>query len=86
MCIVFLYFCDKPSPDDPAGYRLIIASNRDEFYFRPTATARFWEKNPNLIAGMDLKPEGGWSMLGMTTDGKFATRYKLQAGAEVLWS
>ncbi|KAJ7375238.1 Transport and Golgi organization protein 2 [Desmophyllum pertusum] len=58
----------------PAGYRLIIASNRDEFYFRPTAKARFWEKNPNLIAGMDLKPgkEGG-AWLGMTTDGKFAT-------------
>ena len=48
MCILFLYFCDKPSPD---GYRFIMASNRDEFYFRPTANAKFWEKNPNLIAG-----------------------------------
>jgi len=76
MCILFLYFCDKPSPD---GYRLIMASNRDEFYFRPTADANFWEKNPNILAGMDLEQgkEGG-TWLGMTTGGKFAaiTNYR----------
>ena len=49
MCILFLYFCDKPTPN---GYRLIMASNRDEFYFRPTARADFWEENPNIIAGI----------------------------------
>ena len=48
MCIVFLYFNDKPSPD---GYRLMMASNRDEFYYRPTASAKFWDKNTNIIAG-----------------------------------
>jgi len=48
MCILFFYFCDKPKPD---GYRLIMASNRDEFYFRPTADANFWAKNPNILAG-----------------------------------
>ena len=48
MCILFLYYCDKPSAD---GYRLIVASNRDEYYDRPTARATFWEKNPNIIAG-----------------------------------
>lgn len=71
MCILFLYYCDNPSPD---GYRLIIASNRDEFYFRPTASAKFWDKNPNIIAGMDLEPgkEGG-TWLGMNKDGKFAS-------------
>lgn len=76
MCILFLYFCDKPSLD---GYRLIMASNRDEFYFRPTADANFWEKNPNILAGMDLEQgkEGG-TWLGMTTGGKFAaiTNYR----------
>ena len=51
MCILFLYFCDNPSPD---GYRLIIASNRDEYYFRPTASATFWDSNPNIIAGKTL--------------------------------
>ena len=48
MCILFLYYCDKPSAD---GYRLIVVSNRDEYYDRPTATATFWEKNPKIIAG-----------------------------------
>ena len=48
MCILFLYYCDKPSAD---GYRLIVASNRDEYYDRPTARATFWEKNPHIIAG-----------------------------------
>ena len=51
MCIIFLYFCDNPTPD---GYRLIIASNRDEFYSRPTAFAKFWSKNPSIIAGWTL--------------------------------
>ena len=28
-----------------------MASNRDEFYYRPTASAKFWDKNTNIIAG-----------------------------------
>lgn len=70
MCIVFMYFCDDPSPD---GYRLIVASNRDEVYSRPTAQAKFWEEYPDIIAGMDMKSgrEGG-TWIGMKTDGKFA--------------
>ena len=48
MCIVFLYFCNKAISD---GYQLIVASNRDEVYSRPTATARFWTENPNILAG-----------------------------------
>lgn len=76
MCIVFLYFCNEPTSD---GYQLIVASNRDEVYSRPTATARFWAENPNILAGMDLEPgkEGG-TWLGITKDGKFAalTNYK----------
>ena len=55
MCILFLYFCDKPTPN---GYRLIMASNRDEFYFRPTARADFWEENPNIIAGIFPSVQG----------------------------
>ena len=51
MCILFLYFCDKPSPD---GYRLIMTFNRDESYFRPTADANFWAKNPNILSGETL--------------------------------
>lgn len=76
MCILFLYLCKEPNPD---RYHLIIASNRDEFYFRPTASAKFWEEYPNIVAGMDLEPgKMGGTWLGMTTDGKFAavTNYR----------
>ncbi|XP_068681144.1 transport and Golgi organization protein 2 homolog [Montipora foliosa] len=76
MCILFLYFCHKP---EPYGYRLIIASNRDEYYSRPTARARYWDKNPNILAGMDLEPgkEGG-TWLGVNKNGNFAavTNYR----------
>ena len=32
-----------------------MASNRDEFYFRPTADANFWKKNPNILAGKTIR-------------------------------
>ena len=42
MCILFLHFCDNPDPD---GYRMIAASNREEFYNRLTAPADFhWKE------------------------------------------
>ncbi|XP_031551611.1 transport and Golgi organization 2 homolog [Actinia tenebrosa] len=76
MCIVFLSYNDNPGPD---GYKLIIASNRDEYYERPTEVAKFWEKNSNVIAGIDLVPgkeDGTW--LGITKCGKFGalTNYR----------
>lgn len=51
MCIVFLYFNDNPGPE---GFKLIIASNRDEFYSRPAAPAQFWETNPHVLGGEDI--------------------------------
>lgn len=48
MCILFFYF--QPSPQNGA-YKLILASNRDEFYDRPTDAAGFWDDNPNICAG-----------------------------------
>ncbi|RZC42444.1 NRDE domain containing protein [Asbolus verrucosus] len=57
MCILFIY--TDPSP--PAGgYRLIIASNRDEFYKRPARKAFLCPKT-NIIGGRDMEPgrEGG---------------------------
>ena len=42
MCILFLHFCDNPDPD---GYRMIAASNREEFYGKRTAPADFhWKE------------------------------------------
>nr|WP_084597427.1 NRDE family protein [Leptospira wolbachii] len=43
-------------PDFP----LVIISNRDEFFERPTDPLHLWESNPKIIAGKDLKAGGTW--------------------------
>ncbi len=70
MCIISFHLDEHPR------YKLVIAANRDEFYARPTKEAHFWDDQPNLLAGRDLKEMGTW--LGITRDGKFAalTNYR----------
>ena len=51
MCIVFMYISDNPTKD---GYKLIIASNREEFYDRPTMELHWWEDRPDIISGEKL--------------------------------
>jgi uncharacterized protein with NRDE domain len=65
MCLIFL--ASKTHPDLP----LIVASNRDEFYARPTAPAGFWEEHPDVAGGRDLEHGGTW--LGITRTGRLAT-------------
>lgn len=64
MCLIALAW--QAHPD----YPLLVAANRDEFYTRPTAPARFWEEAPELLAGRDLKDGGSW--MGVTRQGRFA--------------
>ena len=64
MCLINFQLGAHPN------YKLIVAANRDEFYGRPTASAHFWEDEPNLLAGRDLKGMGTW--LGITKEGRFA--------------
>ena len=64
MCLIALAW--QAHPD----YPLIIAANRDEFYRRETAPARFWEDAPSLLAGRDLVAGGTW--MGVTRTGRFA--------------
>lgn len=70
MCLIVLAWNVHPE------YKLIIASNRDEFYARPTSELDFWEDHPTILAGRDLQAKGTW--LGVNTDGKFAaiTNYR----------
>lgn len=57
-------------------YPLILAGNRDEFYNRPTLPLGYWEDDPDILAGRDLKEMGTW--LGISRQGGFAaiTNYR----------
>ncbi len=70
MCLIVIgYDCN---PD----YKLIFSANRDEFYQGPTSPADFWNDEPLLLAGRDIKEGGTWC--GITKNGRFAaiTNYR----------
>lgn len=64
MCIITFHYKQHPT------YKLIVVANRDEFYERPTKALHFWDDEPNVLAGRDLKALGTW--LGMTKEKRFA--------------
>ncbi|XP_032594318.1 transport and Golgi organization protein 2 isoform X1 [Drosophila grimshawi] len=64
MCVIFFYVNSEPKP---TGYKLILASNRDEFFARDTQTAAKWSNAQHCYGGIDLEPgrEGGtWLAIG----------------------
>ncbi len=70
MCLIlFAYKIDEKYP-------LILASNRDEFYQRPTSPMAYWEDHPSLLAGRDLQGGGTW--FGVNKSGRFGaiTNYR----------
>jgi uncharacterized protein with NRDE domain len=70
MCLILLAHDVHPQ------YRLVLVANRDEFYDRPAAPLHFWEDNPEILAGRDLKLMGTW--MGITRSGRLAavTNYR----------
>ncbi|HOK07602.1 MAG TPA: NRDE family protein [Syntrophales bacterium] len=70
MCLILLAYGVHPR------YPFVLAANRDEFYERPAACADFWEENPDVLAGRDLKEGGTWC--GVTRGGRIAalTNYR----------
>lgn len=70
MCLINFHFQDHPT------YKLIVATNRDESYNRPTAPVQYWDDKPSILAGRDLLEMGTW--LGVTKTGRFAalTNYR----------
>ncbi len=57
-------------------YPLVVLSNRDEFFSRPTRVSGFWPEAPDILAGKDLRSGGTW--MGITRQGRFAavTNYR----------
>ena len=49
---------------------LTLASNRDEFYDRPSQKAHYWSESPHIFGGRDLKMNGTW--LAVSRDMRFA--------------
>lgn len=70
MCLITFAYHTHPK------YKLILLSNRDEFYNRPTLTAEFWKDKPEVLGGRDLQQLGTW--LAVSKQGKFAavTNYR----------
>lgn len=72
MCLITFAYKAHPK------YELILASNRDEFYGRPTRSAQFWEQegHPDILAGKDLEAGGSW--LAVHKDGRWGavTNYR----------
>lgn len=75
MCLVSIAY--KVHPD----YPLLLIGNRDEFYERPTARANWWEDNPDVFAGKDLRAGGTW--MGINKHGQFAVLTNFRMGREM---
>lgn len=93
MCIVFFEQFDPPSSSSSSAaaadlspaeravaqrYAFVLASNRDEYFTRPTRRAHVWDPREGevVLAGMDLLGGGTW--LGVTKSGRVAvlTNYR----------
>lgn len=63
MCLLVLAWKSHPR------YRLIVAANRDEFHDRPAAPLSWWQDEPRILAGRDLRGSGTW--MGVARSGRF---------------
>ena len=64
MCLIVLSLNPK------SDYKLVLTSNRDEFYERPTKSMHWWDSNPRVLAGKDKNFDGTW--MALSEKGKFA--------------
>ena len=71
MCLIV--FAWKVVP----GVPLVAAANRDEFYERPSVPAAWWNDQPHIYAGRDLRGGGTW--MGVTREGRFAAITNIRA-------
>lgn len=65
MCLVALSLGQHPR------FPFVLASNRDEFFDRPSAPLAWWQEGElQLLAGRDLRAGGSW--LGLSAQGRLA--------------
>ena len=64
MCLIVLALNPK------SDYKLVLTSNRDEFYERPTESMHWWDSSPGVLAGKDKNFDGTW--MALSEKGKFA--------------
>ncbi len=64
MCLMLIAYNYHPD------YPLILASNRDEFYCRPTEALNVREEQQDMLCGLDL--EGGGTWLAASRSGRIA--------------
>lgn len=78
MCLVALAIDQHPR------FPLVVASNRDEFFERPTAPMDWWAPSPStagaptVLSGRDLRSGGTW--LGLTAPGRLALLTNVRGG------
>jgi len=73
MCLILFSYKTHPK------YKLILAANRDEYYYREARQVHWRGTRPNMLAGQDLHAGGTW--MGITKAGRFAalTNYRSPA-------
>ena len=74
MCLLVLAWKSHPR------YRLIVAANRDEFHDRPSAPLGWWQDEPRILAGRDLRGIG--HLDGRRTLGAVRHRHQLSRPRE----
>jgi len=74
MCLILIALNSHPT------YPLIVAANRDEWRARPTAALDYWQTDPVILAGRDLKAGGSW--LGIARNGRLAAVTNLRHGLQ----
>src|SRR3970040_506632 len=70
MCFLVVSLNEHPA------YKLIVATNRDEFYNRRTASADYWSEHPQVLGGRDLEAGGTWMAMNRNGRISMVTNYR----------
>lgn len=73
MCLIAFALNSHPR------YRLVLASNRDEFHERPSAAADFHADDADVYGGRDLRAGGSW--LSLSRRGRVVAVTNVRVGA-----